>query len=265
MTKKIFSFLFLILFLIPVCLTNSESIENTTPPSLLGETDQGEIESYWISTPSNGALIIVGVANRQTKQQDAITNALHDAAQKAAHYHGIKGKITRVLNQGSGFLDFYSDAVFELEYDTEYEKYLSALSFDPARDVFVEHDAVIVRCTYTGVNPGTVSYDHGHVEGKPRWVSKPPQEIAGYMAEVGFAKTQRRLKDTLAKSRESALASLIARLSTQVLTNDRDGTILYSNTLQISEGELVNFFVLETWIEPQTRSVWTLAVAKPKM
>jgi hypothetical protein len=46
-----------------------------------------------------------------------------------------------------------------------------------------------------------------------------------------------------------------------VRDTDAAGRGALSETLQVSEGALSGFLVLETWIDPKTKSVWTLAVA----
>jgi hypothetical protein len=47
-----------------------------------------------------------------------------------------------------------------------------------------------------------------------------------------------------------------------VRDTDAAGRGALSETLQVSEGALSGFLVLETWIDPETMAVWTLAVVR---
>jgi ABC-type Fe3+ transport system substrate-binding protein len=200
------------------------------------------------------------------KREDEIASALDDAAGKVALYHGVWGTVSRSVDVGPGLLDFNASSSISLVYDAEQEKYRSALRYDPESDVLVTDDAVFVRVRYATANPLGFEYSVEQIDGAPEWIKKPPLEIAGYTAAVGFARNQRRLKDTIAKSYENAVAALLTRLSTRVVAGDVDDSSggFSQATIQISEGALECFMVLEIWIEKESRSVWTLAVANPQ-
>jgi hypothetical protein len=248
-------------FLFPCAALNAAEPNWTyKPASLAAQRDAGR----WVCRPSSTGLVVIGVANRQSKPAAEIESAKDDAARKIAMYYGINGKVTTVLNIGSGLLDFTSDTALELAYDKEQEKYRSALQYKPETDVLVDNGVVYVRFDYAA-RVDAFSYNDELIDGAPGWIKKPPAEISGYMAVVGFAKTQSRLKDTIAKSYENAAASLISWLSARVETREADDSNMgsVSGTLQISEGAVTNFCALEIWVDPKSKSVWTLAVAQP--
>jgi hypothetical protein len=244
----------------PVKLETAPVVWAYEPVSLTEQRDT----CCWVCRPSSTGLVVIGVANRQSKPEAEIEGAKDDAARKVAMYHGIHGKVTTVLDVGSGLLDFSADTAIELAYDLELEKYRSALQYKPETDILVDNSVVYVRFDYAA-NVDTFSYNDKLIDGAPGWIKKPPIEISGYMAAVGFAKNQSRFKDTIAKSYENAAASLISRLSARVETREADdsSTGSVSETLQISEGAVTNFLALEIWVDPKSKSVWTLAVANP--
>jgi hypothetical protein len=71
------------------------------------------------------------------------------------------------------------------------------------------------------------------------------------------------VKDTFAKSCDSAAAAIVSQLSTTIVT---DSTITSTGNItthtQKSAGKLMHFMVLDIWIDPATRAVWTLAIAQ---
>jgi hypothetical protein len=225
---------------------------------------------YWITKPDNGDLIILGVSNPQRKQEDAIEEALNNAAQKIALYQGTKGKITTVLKTGSGFLDFYANTTAELDYkNKDFEPHKQALTHDGANDVLQIDGAVLVRFRYRSSNQLNLDYNFIMKDNKPEWIKDPPGALSGFISAVGYAKQQRRIKDTIEKSYENALAAMIAGMDTKItnishVNESSGGTKTNSGTFQFSEGEIVEFYVLEIWIDPDDKSVWTLAIAKPK-
>jgi hypothetical protein len=143
------------------------------------------------------------------------------------------------------------------------------LKHDPANDVLQIDGAVFVRFRYPAPQGMAIVYDFKMRDNRPEWTRDPPSELSGYVAAVGYAKQQRWLKDTMEKSYENAAAAMIAGMNTRVksfsrVNEDTGGTTANSGTSQTSEGELVEFCVLETWMDPEDKSVWTLAVARPK-
>jgi len=230
---------------------------------LLSMQEQYEA-GYWITKPSANALTVIGVSNPMIKRQDEIAAAKEDAARKAAMYYGINGRIETASGNGSNLLDYlyYSNA--ELVFDTDYKKYINLLTFDQQKDVLVTREGIFVRFQYAEAVT-EINYSAKIVNGKPSWLKNSERpEFEGYITAVGFSRNQRRLKDTVIKSAEDAALRMIESLSTSVNTKEvsTSGQGSSSNIHTVSEGSIYGFQVIEFWIEPVTRYVYTLAVAR---
>ena len=225
-------------------------------------------DDYWITTPKQGSLVILGVSGPQLKHETEIEAAKEDAARKASMYHGIRASFTSVQSIGTNFLDYFVDSQLTMEYDQQLEQYMDKLTFDPQHDVRSAEGSICIRFSYPVSFPAAVTFSSPrNPDGSPEWIKRPPNEIAGFMAETGYARRQARLKDTIAKSNESAVAALITRSSTTVGTSDI--SLLSSSTerntaviQQQSKGNLAYFTTLETWIDPESQAVWTLVIAQ---
>ena len=86
--------------------------------------------------------------------------------------------------------------------------------------------------------------------------------IGNFYAGVGFSGRQLRQSDTIARSYESAVVAIVSQISTTVRTRDTSTGSSSQSMTQRSRGNLSNFTVLEIWIDPDTRAVSTLAVAR---
>jgi hypothetical protein len=89
-------------------------------------------------------------------------------------------------------------------------------------------------------------------------------EISGYIAGVGRSGRLSRVSDTVMRSCDAAVASIVSKVFTEV--GIRENSTNYSNESQIhrqSMGNLTEFLVLETWTDPRNGAIYTLAVAKP--
>jgi hypothetical protein len=241
--------------------TNEYITGNT--PSQLSMKEQYEA-GHWIIKPSGGALTVIGVSNPMIKRQDEITAAKEDAARKTAMYFWIQGRIETVNNTGSGFFDYLYDSKIELLYDTELEKYKNQLTYDPQNDVLITREGIFIRFQYPSAVT-EINYNANIINGQPNWIKNSGKpEFTGFVTAVGFSKNQRRLKDTIIKSTEDAVIRMIENLSTTINTKEvsvaGQGSSSFIHT--VSEGKLYDFQVIEFWIEPKTRYVYTLAVAK---
>jgi hypothetical protein len=222
---------------------------------------------YWLTAPSGEGLTILGVAGRYRREEDGINAARAEAARKLSFFHGLRGKTLSVNHVGSGNLDWYSATDTDFEYDREFEKYMEMLSYNPEEDVLTADGAVYVRFSCGIPLPGDLRYPGGkNRDGSPSWTTRPPAEIGGYQAGVGYARPQQRAGDTHNRSYEAAAAYIIAQLSSSAEAGEAEmsGEGRASSSWELSEGELVNFYVLETWREPDTGALWTLAIAKPR-
>jgi len=243
---------------------SNPSVVNTEKNKIPSVSEQGT-SGYWITWPSENTLIIIGISNLQVKRDSEIAAAKEDAARKAAMYHGIRGRIESYHSSGVNYFDFAADSKIELDYDTDYAKYIDRLTFDPEHDVVTTNDAVFVRFKYAAAADPVDYIASINDEGRPNWTySRDVPQINGYMTTVGFARNQVRLKDTIRKSFEAAAARMIENMSTQIISSDKSGTGKGASG-QIrtkSEGKLDNFQIIEFWIDPKTGYVYTLAIAK---
>jgi hypothetical protein len=229
-------------------------------PATSGKTDA----NHWITSPTSNELVIVGVSGRQTKKEAEIQLAREDAARKVSMYFGVSAEVESSQYTGVGFFEVAVDTTVTVEYDQQIERYLDKLVFDPERDVFTMNNAVYVRFTYPASFPGNISYQFDrNPNGSPRWTTSPPHEISGFPVGIGFVRRQERLRDAVMKSYEAAVASIVSNMSSSMTS----GETVTSNqstsfVLQQSKGKLTSFLVLETWIDPVSEAVWTLAVAR---
>jgi len=235
--------------------------EEYTIPSISEQSASG----HWITRPSENALIIIGVSNRQVKRDTEIAAAQEDAARKAAMYHGIRGKIESFHSVGANFFDYVSDSKVELEYDTDYAKYIDRLTFDPEHDVVITDKAVFICFKYAAAATPINFITSMNINGCPNWAyDRDLPQFDGYITAVGFARNQARLKDTIKKSVDAAVARMIEDMSIRIMTTDKSVTGGGASGLiqTKSEGKLDNFQIIELWIDPQTGYVYTLAIAK---
>jgi hypothetical protein len=173
---------------------------------------------------------------------------------------------------GSGFLDYRSEHQGALHYDEEgYGNYREALEFDPKQDVRIEHQAVFVRTRYRASRSLPVKHRYTAKNERPQWVDNPPRQISGFWVGVGFAGPRLYHKDTVIASYENAVFSIIESISNIVTSKvesvQNSGSAFSSlsvvNTNEVTaSGTLGGFYVLETWTDPATKAVWTLAIAE---
>jgi hypothetical protein len=239
----------------------SADFENADiPPALWADAGAG----YLVSGPGAGTLTVIGVSGRMRSVEREIDRALDDAARQIALYHGLTGKAVTVLKTGAGYRDFYLVTESEFKPLNEGANYKETLRFDREKDLVRTDKAVFIRCVYDV--PGLLPVERVYGNGEPAWLHGDITEIPGYISAAGFSKNHRYLNETIVRSRESAAAALMTMVSSRITTRVADHT-LWGGTapteiMEITEGKLLNFMILETWIEPGTGSVWTLATAK---
>jgi hypothetical protein len=223
-------------------------------------------EDFWDMTPLDNELIFIGAAAFHVDQEAAVRFALEDAARKAALFHAVKGGTLREEYIGSGFLDYRSESASVLDFSQDYRSYVGRLRFDPETDIREEQWSVFVRTRFPAPAGFTVRYDRDAGTGKPRWVTLPPVEISGFLAGVGFANPHLVHKDTVIASYESAILSLINGVSNTIhveaVTSGESGARSSIRSTSRSSASLEGFYVLDLWVEPETRAVWTLAIAR---
>jgi hypothetical protein len=222
--------------------------------------------SHIITHPNHGGLVIIGVSARLSTRVNELAAATEVAARKAAMYHGLTASFEEVQIIGAGFFDYVHDTHSWVDYDRQLERYIERLSFDPDKDLFRDSNGnVFIRFTYPETFPGNISYQLGTwFDGRPEWIRQPPEEISGFIAGVGRSGRLDRFADTFTRSFEAAALAIAARIYTEIEAED---TIIQSRTtLQFRRQSIANmthFLILETWIDPQTMAVYTLAIARP--
>ena len=228
------------------------------------QTSADQTANHIISYPESNSLIFIGVSGLQLKQEQEIEAALEDAARKASMYHGLAASFVAVQGVGTNALDYYAGSDFYMEYDTRLDPYKDKLTYNPKQDIIYGNGAVYIRFSYPASSPANINYSQSkELDGSPGWIRRPPQEIGGFMAQVGYARRQQRLRDTITKANEDAIAGLIARSSSSINTSVTSYNDISSSVItQQSSGNLFNFMVLETWIDPDNLSVYTLTIAR---
>jgi hypothetical protein len=219
---------------------------------------------YWVTTPQDGAITILGIAGRRSNREDAIKEALADAARKAALYHGVSGESAAVLNQGAGSLDYFADFEYRLDILNNAEDYIGDLVFDEGKDVLEKDGSVFVWTQYSGVS-AIPAYETALEGNVPRWVKDYAADVPGFLTAVGFSRNKGSLQKTCQASYENAIASLLPRLSSKVTGGviDTAGGRITRN-ITTGSGVLENVMILETWFDRKINALWTLLAAKQK-
>jgi len=221
--------------------------------------------SHIITLPEPGNLIILGVAGRQSTRERELNIAKEDAARKASMYHWVYGNLIERHYIGPGFFDYDMDSVNWLEYDEQLELYMDRLQFDPNKDLTRDHNGVTyIRFSYPANYPGNISYWIGkNQDGSPEWTTRPPDSINGFIAGVGRSGRQERFANTVRRSYEAAVISIVSKVSTSMETTDISlQSQAESQISRQSSAMLNNFLILEIWTDPETGAVWTLAIAQ---
>lgn len=219
-----------------------------------------------ITLPNQGSLVILGLSPRMSTRANELEAATEDAARKASMYHWVYARFEEIENIGLGFFDYYRESNAWVEFDQNLEKYIDRLSFDKDKDVTRNKDGTVyVRFTYPASFSGNVNYYFKRDQsGRPEWTIRPPVEIGGFIAGVGRSGRLDRFSDTVTRSYEAAAISIASRAFTYMSSVDASiQNQVESRVHRQSMGSLTQFLILETWIDPENRAVWTLAVARP--
>ena len=260
--KKPFSFIPIVVFLSSCLSYAPQNVAGTNPEITLREQwEAGRL----ISNSQDGALVVIGVASRHVVREDEITAAKNHAARKVAMFYGIRGSVESTMRAGMDVFGFYFNTQTSIRNIVDYEQFIERLQFDPDRDVLTIDGGTLVRFRYeamvTRVNfIGTMDNDS-----RPNWLDdRYLPELDGYIVAVGVSQNQLWLRDTVMLSAQAAALKLIENMSTRLRTTDVyvPGIGFISETLTISEGGLDNFRVLEFWINPRNRHVYTLGIAR---
>jgi len=221
------------------------------------------------TAPGYRRLTFIGVADLLSNINESIELALEDAARRISIFHEVKGEFSVSSEQGGGFLRYRAEVSASLFYDKSLETYLDRLEFNEVTDVRIHENAVFVRVMY----PESFNlYYHPYFSGfgdKLYWIEKPPVTMGGYTVGIGCADRRNTLGDTVTASYENAIFDVIRSLNSIASSKSLDyvggGFLDIGSSIQSkldAFGKLNGFYVLETWIDPSDKSVWTLAVAK---
>ncbi|MDR0302707.1 MAG: hypothetical protein LBI04_10400 [Treponema sp.] len=229
--------------------------------------------SFFSSFPSNGGLVFIGVAGKRSNPNETLQLALEDAAHRVAVFNKVSGEYVVENNIGSGAFDHLHNTRTQLFADKEQSKqYVDALQYDADTDTIEIENSFFIRTVYRSPLPSPVNYRSGYTgaDRKPDWIDKPPNEIEGYEVGIGFSGRYSSITDTFTNSWNNAVFAIIRNINATSQSND----LLYQNTGSLfgyktsndntvySFGTLSYFYVLDTWIDPKSKSVWTLAIAK---
>jgi len=210
---------------------------------------------------NDNVLIFVGSARRHLRLNDSINAALRDAARKVAFFYSVSGEI--VTHESSGALvgnTFVAHS--EITDSDDYVQYLDKLEYNSKTDVFEADNTVFVHAAYRSTVKITVDYAPVRNKEQPWWIDNPPSKIGPYLAGVGFSAARLYHNDAIVASYENAIFSLIELSATKIrIIESGSGGSNNMTSLSISSGTLTGFFVLDTWTDPITKSVWTLAIA----
>ncbi|MDR2701844.1 MAG: hypothetical protein LBB72_05385 [Spirochaetaceae bacterium] len=218
---------------------------------------------HWITRPADKTITVVGIAGRKRSRDQAIADALADAARKVSLYYGVYGEATAILQEGSNLLDYFADTKYSLNITNRAELYIDGLVYDKEKDVYEKNGSVYVRARYSGVQD-VPSYKSEVKNNVPDWVREYRAEIPGFMVGIGVAKNKGTLQKTCVASYENAIVSLLSRLSSKIEESilDVEGKGRITRNVTKSKGTLSAVMILETWFDKKTGSVWTLLVAK---
>jgi hypothetical protein len=240
------------------------------PPPPPPESSVPVAVSFWNSLPVQD-LVFIGGANVRTNRDESINLALQDIARKISIFHSVEGEFVSYLKTGSSFFDYTARTQSSLYFNEDYLGFMESLEFDPDADVLQLNNTIFVRARFKGPEALRVQYElPPALEGRPRWVDSPPTEISGRRVGVGYAGRRASYRDTVNASFEAAIFSIIRTVSGQIsagaVNYQGSGTFDYrstNDTTVSARGKLNGFYVLDTWTDPSTMGVWTLAIARP--
>jgi hypothetical protein len=134
-----------------------------------------------------------------------------------------------------------------------------------------ENGTIFVRTRYVPEIPFNIHYAASQGNTKPSWIDQPPGEISDYITGIGYANPRSYYRDTITASYEAAIYAIIQNVSAAVIStfaNSKDTLETFSsmeastsNTVSASAA-LKGFYVLETWFDPASRGIWTLAIVR---
>jgi hypothetical protein len=257
--------------LLVFALIQGACVSSPPPPPPPPENGDAAPVSFWNSVPARD-LVFIGGANLRSNRDESINLALRDIARRISIFHAVEGEFVSSIKTGSGLFDYSSDTHTSLSFNEDYLGFTESLEYDPGADVMQLDNSIFVRARFKGPETLRIQYDLPPLaaeSAKPLWVDDPPEAISGYRVGIGYAGRRASHRDTVNASFEAAIFSIIRTVSGEVSTGVTNyqgaGTFDYhssSDTTVKTRGKLNSFYVLDTWMDPANKSVWTLAVAQ---
>jgi hypothetical protein len=229
--------------------------------------------SFFSSFPSDGGLVFIGAAGKRSNPKETLQFALEDAARRVAVFYNVSGEYVVENSIGSGMFDYSQNTHTQLFADDEKSnQYIDALQYEANTGSMEIENTFFIRTVYRSPLPAPVNYrpNYNGAVRKPDWIDNPPDVIEGYEIGIGFSDRYSSITDTFTNSWFNAIFAIIRNINSSSQSSD----VLYQNTDSLfgfktsndniiySFGALSYFYVLDTWIDPKTKSVWTLAIAK---
>ncbi|MCL2805796.1 MAG: hypothetical protein FWD26_07650 [Treponema sp.] len=215
----------------------------------------------------NGSLVFLGVSPRLSNHDNAIQNALTDAARRFSFFDSVSGTVTRREQAGGNAMNFLADKNYALQYDKDLEKYKDRLEIIKT---FENNNAVFVVARADTANISVPRYmGHSYAKQRPKWVDTPPV-ISGHIVYVGHSGFLSSHADAVIRSYENAVTGIIESITTQIINTQNNylnsysafGFEITSTTATNASCTLRNFYIVESWTDPATNNVWTLAVSR---
>lgn len=266
MLKKFTPLLFIFLFTtcggVPTTLSSFFTSSSVTYP-----------DAFFSTTTAESGLVFIGAVGRRSNPKETVQLALLNAAKQVAIFYDVSGEYAVESSIGSGAFDYIYNTYTSLHFNEEdAAQYIDALQFDADKDTIEIENTFFIRTTYPSSLPSPVNYriEYSGANKKPDWVDNPPSEIQGYEVGVGFSGRYSSMADTYRNSCKNAIFTIIRNVNSVSKSSD----LLYSNTSNLfgyktandnitySFGRLNGFYILDTWIDPAAKTIWTLAIAR---
>ena len=246
--------------------------QGDSPDAAAASAPSSVSPSFFPSAPAGNGLVFIGAAGKRANAKETLQLALEDAARRVTIFHEVTGEYAVQNNIGSGAFDYTHNTHTSLYYDKEgAQRYVDALQFNAVTDTLEIENTFFVRTVYPAGLPVPVRYRpvYRGANHKPNWVDTPPAQIEGYEVGVGYSSRHASLADAYINSRNNAIFAIIRNVNTV----SRSNNVLYNggglfgyktarDNITYSYGILTGFYVLDTWIDPHAKTVWTLAIAK---
>ena len=233
--------------------------------------------SFLFTAPREGELVFLGVAGKRSSHKETLKYALEDAARRVAIFNRVSGEYEVESSMGAGIFGISNNPPrTDLDYDKDnVEVYVDRLNYNAENksDTIEVDKTVFIRTTYPGALPFPINYrpTYSLKDKKPSWVDNPNVVIQGYEVGIGYSWRQSSPYRTWINSYNNAVFSIIKNINFYV----RSEFVIYQNTGDLfgntnstnknttySSGTLYGFYILDAWMDPATKAVWTLAIAR---